>query len=151
MLSTFWGVFVYIRSWKHAEKQAKVSSSRSQQFGGGGDDDCRYRLEGDWFMSVTFWMTLTDRSFLIGYKINIHNFKELPMQGLIVFINNWSKQFRFGVIKRQVRVNGLPNWEMRENRQTTQLFSTKYWSGFHAEWFQIKVDSTSGIKHNRGH
>ena len=40
---------------------------------------------------------------------------------------------------------------MRESRQTTELFSTKYWSEFHAEFFQIKVDFTSGIKHNSGH
>ena len=69
------------------------------------------------------------------------------MQGLIVFINNWSKQFHFGVVKLQVRVNGLPDWEIHESRQTTQLFSANYWGGFHAELFQIKVDSTSGIKH----
>ena len=80
--------------------------------------------------------------------INVHNFKELPKQGLIVFINNWSKQFQFGVVKMQVRVNGLPDWEIHESRQTTQLFSANYWGGFHAELFQIKVDSSSGIKHN---
>ena len=72
------------------------------------------------------------------------------MQWLIhsVFINNCSKQFRFSVVKTQVRVNGLPDWEIHESRQTTQLFSTKYWGGFHAELFQIKVDSTSGIMHS---
>ena len=48
----------------------------------------------------------------------------------------------------QVRVHGLPDWEIHESRQTTQLFSTKYWGGFHAELFQIKVDSTSGIMHS---
>lgn len=80
--------------------------------------------------------------------MNVHNLKELPMQRLIVFINNWAKQFQFGVVKIKVRVNGLPDWEVHESRQTTQLFSTKYWGGFHAASFQIKVDSTSGIKHN---
>ena len=76
--------------------------------------------------------------------INVHN----SMQGLIVFINNWAKQFQFGVVKIKVRVNGLPDWEIHESRQTSQLFSTKYWGGFHAELFQIKVDSTSGIMHS---
>lgn len=139
MLSTSGGVSVYIRSWKHAEKQAKVSSSLPNNF----DDDWGRLIHERDLFPIEWRQQIED----FWLAINVHNFKELPTQELIVFIN-WSKQFQFGVVKIQVRVNGLPVSEIHESRQTTQLFSTKYWGGFHAELLQIKVDSTSGIKHN---